>query len=333
MSNDYAQQLWSTLDREAIRLGVAHRKEHLFVKVSDALSSAIGSMSVNDSLSFRLSRNGNLEDYVEPNPSRPLRYPAVLLTFICGARTYTAQFPRIKTYDLESAVTPVAEKAAEEAVADFYSETATTEAVVDEILSQIVASAAVQSVVSKFVVENARFLKQEVKDAISEDVGGSVALEAIDAIGEILSTAAGQKVLLGVSTVMGTVLSTAVGKKMLLIAAHHAAGATAFKVAIIGAIKKIGLMALMKTAVGKGIIALLAGAGIAVSSPLVIVMPIVLSIIAWEVSTFPEKLSKKVPPNVVNELKREFGELNRDVLDKIGPRVCQALLEALTDRH
>jgi phosphate/sulfate permease len=101
--------------------------------------------------------------------------------------------------------------------------------------------------------------------------------------------------------------------------------ASSAKTTIITIIKKVGIGVLIKTAVGKALVALLAAVGIAHVPLAWIILPLIAAFLAHEYFTFPKKLAKKLPSEMRYAMSLRFGELN----EKIAASATHVILAVL----
>lgn len=133
------------------------------------------------------------------------------------------------------------------------------------------------------------------------------------------NSVAGQKLL----AITGKFVATGTGKVLILklsaILTHLLASA-AFRSAILTSIKKVGIGILLKTAIGKVVIAFLVSIGIAKAGSISIgwvVLPLVGYIVWHDYKNFPKKLADKVSDGTISSIKEYFGSITEDVVSNL----------------
>jgi len=96
----------------------------------------------------------------------------------------------------------------------------------------------------------------------------------------------------------------------------------ALRTALLSTIRKAGVAILIKTAIGKALLVLLAVVGLAHVPAVLIVLPILSGFLVYEYNTFPEKLAKRIPDEVVGIVDTKFGNIS----DEIAPNLTSAIL-------
>jgi hypothetical protein len=302
---------------------IAKDKNELAVKIKEKVRSRIGNLEPASCISFQLYDGSTLIRNVNLEASK--EYARVLIAFM-NENTYNS-------YRIESQITPVALKAAEEAILEFYSGEKVQNAISKEITRQLEESQIIQTALKADLQGNNEWLKHEFNTIIAGQAGHSLAGQSIDALASSMthffSTAVGKAILLSIGKMMGTQMGHML-LRYIAMAVSKAMATTAFRAAVVTAIKKIGIGILIKTIIGKAIIALLAMVGISGIPVLWLILPIIAGVLYFEYTNFPTKLSEKLPDSISDGIISNFDTLNLDVSNNIVAGVAKELIDELT---
>jgi hypothetical protein len=205
----------------------------------------------------------------------------------------------------------------EKSIADFYATPEVTGEMASAIAERFEMVSGAATVVRDEVSGNARWLGKEMSDLLRtgfhENVSSGMAISLGQTVHQFIGSAAGKAMLSTMTKAMAGGMGKVLVTKIASIVAS-VVGSSAFHTAVVAVVKKIGLTVLVKTVVGKAIIALLALLGISTTVPIAwIILPLIAGLLVWEYKTFPEKLANKVPGEVVTAIRSKFDQLNESV--------------------
>lgn len=282
---------------------IAKNRELLKSKISSKIYHAISSMEPSKCLSFRLMKNDTMVREVSLKAS--VEYVEVLIGYM--------KSNKYNGYEVESCITPVALKATETAIIDFYTSDIVREAISVQIVEQLKNSKIIKVAMNNEINANKQWLKHEINTLLAGESASSIAGNVIekmsDNIMSFLSSTAGHNLL----ALIGKLMATTTGKIMLKelgVIISKAIATEAFKSVLLVAIKKVGVGILVKTAVGKAIVALLALVGISGIPIAWIILPIIAGILIYEYNNFPENLAEKIPSSIAESIGKDFGKMN-----------------------
>ncbi|MBK8563552.1 MAG: hypothetical protein IPN76_09445 [Saprospiraceae bacterium] len=298
-------------------------KYNLANKIHLKTSWALRKIEPSKCLSFQLYRG---DVYVkEVKLSASIDYVRVLIAYMKEVK--------FEGYTIESCVTPIALKATEEAIVEFYSDEEIRGKITEGVTNQIRNSKIIKGLIQKDISTNQAWLKHEVKTLLAGESASSLAGDLINtmsnSISQFLSSTVGQQLLAAIGKFMATGMGKLLLKQISVVVAK-ALAAGVFKSAILLAIKKIGVGILIKTVVGKAILALLALIGISGIPIAWIIIPIIAGILVYEYNSFPEKLADKIPKSIASNIRNNFEELNNTVVQEIVKVISNELVNQLT---
>lgn len=297
----------SVMDRKRIAERLASKNELLFEKIRSNTYSAIRRLEPSEVLSFYLTKNGSKVKTLRMEAS--LEYCKVLLSFMRG-KSFNGK-------EIESFVTPKALEAVEKSIVEFYSDDEVIQEFAAGIEEELSGNSLVGRLLRGEIQGEAEWLKGETLSLVRSNFGGTMSTEMaqnlVHTVHVFAESAAGKALISTTSKVLATGAGKMLVSKMAVVISHTVAS-SAFHAAIVTGVKKVGVTVLVKTAIGKAIIALLALLGITATIPLAyIILPIIAVIIAYEYNKLPEKLADKVPGEVVASLRPKFKELNEEI--------------------
>lgn len=309
--------------REVAKL-ISKDKYKLLSSIHQEVHTALKNLEPSTCLSFDLHQDRSFSRTVKLDAS--LEYASVLVAYMTGDR-YKSK------YDIDSSVTAIALKATENAIIRFYSGQEVRDKIAQSISQQLQESHLIKEILKKDIEKNQKWLEHEIKILLKEESASSPAGQTIDTISEsivsFLSSATGQKLI----AIIGKFMATGVGKILIhkiALVVGKAIASGLFKSAILAAIKKIGIGILIKTVVGKAILALLALVGISGIPLTWVIIPIIVGILAYEYNTFPEKLANKIPDSIVENIQNDFQKMNITITEEIMSHVINQLVDDFT---
>ena len=318
------QNLTQITNLKATAEAVAKDNERLFALVQSKVSQAIISLSPAHALSFRLI-NGEIEERIVEFDLVSSEYIKVMFNYLSGKKYLE--------WEIDSVVTPIAIKATEEAIVEFYSDEATAQIVSQSLATQIKGNDLLGQVLRGEIGNNATWLQTEIRTYIKDTGVHSIAGDAIDTVvGQIAGffhSEIGKAIMVTVSKFLTTSMGKVIVSKIVLMISEVMATA-AFKSAIVTAVKKVGVSVLIKTAVGKAIFTFLAFVGLSGIPMFWIFAAIIAGILVYEYKTFPEKIAVKVSVGCTDAIRSEFGALNRDVIKGLVASFWQQIIDTVT---
>lgn len=256
-------------------------KDELAARIKTKVRERILNTDPATCISFELYSGKNYQRRVDLEAS--LEYAKVLIAFM-----------REKEYEgsrVESKITPIALQAAEDAIIEFYSSEKIQNAVANELTRQIQENKIIQTALKADLSKDKEWLTHEFNTILAGNAGHSIAGQSIDTVAASLShffsSAVGKSLLVSMGKIMGTQMGHVL-MRYIATAVSKALASTAFRSAIVAAIKKIGVGILIKTIVGKAIIALLALVGISGIPVAWLLLPIIAGVLYYEYKHFPE---------------------------------------------
>lgn len=255
-------------------------------------------------------------------------YCSVLIRFLRGEK--------YDGFDIDSVVTPIALNAVEKSIVKFYADEAVIRELSQAITDQISGNSPIGRIVRGEVSQNTKWLQKEVRDLISTNLGGTISTDVgekiIQNVDVFIHSTAGNLIVSSLSKLLATSAGSMLLAKMAVIVGHVVVS-SAFHTMMVAAIKKIGVTVLVKTAVAKAIVAVLALIGISsIAIPIwVIVLPIMAVLLDHEYKHLPEKLATEVPREVTQVLRGKFDEMNQQITEALVNGVFDEILsESIT---
>ncbi len=302
---------------------IARDKNELASRIRQKVRQRVGNLDPSTCISFELYDGSRFKRYVNLEASE--EYARVLIAFM-REKDYNG-------YRIESRITPTALDAAEEAIIEFYSDEKIQSAISKEITRQLQESKIIQTALKTDINTNQEWLKHEFNTILAGNAATSIAGQSIDTLAtsmsHFFSSAIGKSIIVSIGKIMGTQMGHML-LRYIATAVSKALASTAFRSAIIATIKKIGIGILIKTVVGKAIIALLAMIGIS-SVPIVwIILPLIAGVLYFEYKNFPSKLSDKLPDSIADGIMSNFNTLNLDVSNNIIKGVAKEFIDGIT---
>lgn len=301
----------SLVDRKKIAERLASKKELLFQKIKFNTYYAIKHLEPSEVLSFYLTKNGTTVKTMRLEAL--LEYCKVLFSFLRGNSFNGKQ--------IESFVTPKALEAVEKSIVEFYSDDRVIQEFATGLGEELSGDSLIGKVLRGEIQKEADWLKGETIALMRSNFGGTLSTEMaqnlVHSVHVFAESAAGKALVSATSKVLATGAGKMLAAKLAVVISHTFAS-SAFHAAIVAGVKKVGVTVIVKTAIGKAIIALLALLGITATIPLVyIILPIIGVVIAYEYNKLPEKLADKVPDEVVASLRPKFTELNETITSSL----------------
>ncbi|MEM6343405.1 MAG: hypothetical protein AAF927_05975 [Bacteroidota bacterium] len=313
----------SVIDYREIAQAIEADKSALGYEIRRKIRFALMDLEPSTCLSFRLVKNGTFKREVQLSAS--LEYAQVLIAYM--------REDKYEGYAIESSVTPVVLKATEQAIVGFYSGEEVQEKISEGISNQIRQSRIIKDILAKDIKANQTWLKHEIKTLLADESASSIAGRMIDSVSDsivsFLSSTMGQNLMAAIGKFMATGMGKILMQQIGIVVAKALASGV-LKSVILMAIKKIGVGILIKTVVGKAIIALLALVGITGIPLAWIIIPIIAGVLIYEYNSFPEKLAEKIPNSVAANINSNFESLNNTVVEEIVSVITGDLVGHLT---
>jgi hypothetical protein len=321
---DLSDVLSQLTDTNAVASMIASDKERLFSLIKSKVHNTISNLTPEKSLSFSLLRQEKIIRTVSFSLASP-EYIKILYHYM--------RKQQYEGMEIDSAVTPVAVNAVEQAIIEFYSGEKTVQAVTQTITESIQGNGLIGRVVRNEVGNNQEWLIREIKIYFQKHAAHSLAGDTIDAIAGRIAiffhTAVGKSLLAALGKFMATSAGKMLAYKLAGVVAHVVASA-AFKTAIVAVIKKIGVSILIKTVVGKVILLILASIGITGIPIFWIIAPIIAGILVYEYIHFPAKIAEKVSLEAEKSLRLEFDALNISVVQELIQATWKQIVDEAT---
>lgn len=296
----------SNFDPKRVEEAIAEHKCQLLDALESAVGSTLGNLTPSEALTIRLVSGESTLRRIAPGAT--IEYARALLAFM-RQREFNG-------CEVDSAVTPVVLDVVEKQVIAFYSSHDVTEAIIAGIVEQVHGMSDPTDAIRSEIRENLDWLRKEYT-ALTVDSSYSLAGTLIDVsahhIQEFLSSATGKVIVAGIVKAMSTTWGKIALQRLLTAVIQKVMASAALKSAILTTIKKVGIGILIKTAIGKALVALLAAVGIAHVPIAWVILPIIGVFLAHEYFTFPRKLAERVPSAIRNAMNDRFGELNERI--------------------
>lgn len=311
-------------DTEAVRLAIESQKDHLFTQIRQNLRSKLLDLSPAEALSF-LHMSGEVT-VRELSPALSKEYAGTLIAF-CRGKKYEA-------FDLDSAVTPVVTAEIERTLIEVFSGEKMGQAIGEAILSELNRCALGAQSVRNELRQQQKMLGNEIAVIAHQTTAHSLAGQVIDIgvqhVQDFMASAMGKQLMFAI----GQILSTTAGKVMVAqlvkIVVAKVMASVALQTALLSIVRKVGVGILIKTAIGKALIGLLAVVGLAHVPAVWIILPILGAFLAYEYHAFPEKLADKIPQAAVDIIAEKFLLISDSIARKVVERVLQELAEQAT---
>lgn len=318
MTNYYTQKMDTLeyiIDYNSIAKKVASKKELLFSEIENDVKEAILRMSPSQTLSFRIYNNAGMSEKVPMAAEK--RYAKVLWCFL---RNKDYEKDGV-VYHIESDVTVPILKQVEKTIVNFYSSSEVSNCIAVAISDAVSTSRIVQASIGSSVNEARNTIQKEITAKIANhsltDVKSNIVNQVTDQVVSFMNTSMMQQI---VNTV-GTCVTAGAGKiivSKIAIVLSKSISATALKTVVMSVVKKIGLTTIAKTAVGKAVAIALTTIGLSANAAFfVALIPVIAIILAHEYYSFPKKLSKKVPSQVVSDIRNHFDEMNNQIIQNM----------------
>lgn len=302
---------------------IAKDKAELAKKIREKVKERTLALEPATCLSFELYSGDSYHRSV--NMEASLEYAKVLVAFM-RERDFEG-------YRVESKVTPVALKAAEDAIIEFYSDEKIQTAVANEITRQLQENKIIKAALKADIDKDKEWLRHEFSTILAGEAGYSIAGQSIDTLAtsmsHFFSSSVGKSILMSMGKVMGTHMGHML-VRYIAAAVSKALASAAFKAAILATIKKVGITILIKTIVGKALLALLALVGISGVPIAWIILPLIAAVLYYEYHHFPERLSQKLPDTIADSINNNFESLNLNVSKNIVSAVAREFIDEIT---
>lgn len=313
----------SQFDYTTIAAAIQSCEHELLAKVRSGLAARLATLEPREALTLTLSRDEHIRTCL---PVASVEYVRALIAF-CRNQPFN-------DYAVDSAVTPLAMAAVEQALLDFYASEAVGTAVAAAVIAEVQQLGVVSEVLRQDIESQRDWLQRELAVIRNFDAATPIAIELANATAEqvydFFQTTVGQKILLVIAKVMSTTAGKALLLKLVKAAIAKILSSAALKSALIAIIKKIGITILMKTVIGKALLALLAFLGIAHIPIVWLILPIIAAFLVHEYKTIPAKLAKRVPEEVVAVIQEKFCDINEAIARRIFAELIANLVDRLT---
>ena len=306
------------IDYKLIVDEVALNKGALFSMVENDVKRMLESMTPSQSLSFYIKNRYGRREYVPLAADK--KYAKVLWCFI-REKDYDRDGVN---YQIESKITQPILNQIENTIISFYSSPEIKNCIALAISNAINTSAIVKSAVGKSVADTNKSIQIEIAKRIANHTLSDVKGEMVNQVANQVVSFLNSNMMQQVINIVGTTVATGAGKivaSKIAIVLSKSISVTTLKAVVTSVVKKIGFTTIAKTAIGKGVAIALTTVGVAANAAFFIALiPLVAFILKHEYDTFPHKLAKKVPTQVVNGLKDHFDEINEKI-------VCELLTQ------
>jgi hypothetical protein len=142
---------------------------------------------------------------------------------------------------------------------------------------------------------------------------------------QVMSSAAGKSVLATIAKIIGTTQGKIFLAKLISAAAAKVAASASMKIIILGAVKKIGVVVIVKAVIVK-LLAVVAPTLVAAKIPIFwIVLPILILLIRSEINHMPKKLAQELAPQVGQKVGEAFYQICHDFAEKIISETSQEI--------
>lgn len=290
---------------------IASQKETLFSMVERNVRSTIEKMSAKETLSLKLMSSGKVYRSVPAKANK--EYAKVLYCFLKD-KDYKENGSE---YTVESEVTIPILKQVEKTVIEFYSCQEIKECISATVIEAISEKEIAKSSIKGLLKNTQNDVRNEIGRQIVKYSTEDVRNEVVSNVSSSITTFMHSGFMSQLSHTIGGVMATGAGKivaSKIAVALSKAISASTLKAALTTVVKKIGIKAMIKGSVSKGLAILLPLAGFPIEAVLyAAIVAAIGAILLYEYNTFPKKLAKKVPIQVADELRKNFDQLNSDI--------------------
>lgn len=294
---------------------VALKKEELFAQLEKDVESAILKMSPAQTLSLCISDSTGRVQKVPMAAEK--KYAKVLWCFL---RDKDYELDGVR-YKIESDVTLPILNQVEKTIIEFYSSSEVRGCIAAAISEAVSTSRIVRVSLGGGANEARKAIQKEVATKIANhafsDVKSNVIKVVTNQVIAFMNTSMMQQIVHAV----GTGVTAGAGKVLvskIAIVLSKSISAAALKSVVMSVVKKIGLTTIAKTAVGKAVAVALTALGLSANAVFFIALiPVIAIVLAHEYRTFPKKLAKKVPEQIIRDVREHFDELNEQIVHNI----------------
>ncbi|MGO1059718.1 hypothetical protein ACTL32_11360 [Planococcus sp. FY231025] len=273
----------------------------LFSSIKKTLEAELAALDHRKLLTLKLRKAGDIQRMLLPKPTR--EYTKSLLAFIANKP--------VDGFAIDSYLTPLITKVVEEQFIAFYSDEKRLKEVlagVEKRLSEIQD----EYEAHRLLYDNLDLQKiMELRE--QETQAGKTAKSVLGKLTSETMVSAFKQVaaILGKASYKAVILN--MGK------AIFSSGIVSFvKPIVLGALAKIGIAAIAKTAVAKALALIIGIGSVAVSIPAAyVLLPVVAAFLTYEVYTLPKKLAAKLPLEISRKLEADFTEVNQRITEEL----------------
>lgn len=301
--------------QQIVANNVASQKDKLFSMIENDVRNTIQNMSASETLSFNLMSYGKVYRSVPAKAN--IKYAKVLYCFLKDKEYKEDNC----YYAVESKVTVPILAQVEKTIINFYSSHAIQNCISSTIIKKISENDIAKSSIKGILQDTRNDVRNEIGRQIVNYSTEDVRHEVVSNVSSTISAFMHSGFVTQLSHTIGGIMATGAGKivaSKIAITLSKAISASTLKAAITSIVKKIGIKAMIKGSVSKGLAFLLPLAGFPIEAALYAALVAAIgTILVYEYHTFPKKLANKVPKQVADELKNNFNQLNNDIIREI----------------
>ena len=282
-------------DIDEIANSIYDKKYLLFDSIASEISTFLKSKPTKQTIEIK-------KQFSTVNFNNPLDYAKAFIACYRGKS--------IDGYPVEFGIVPGIVEIIEKNIVSFYSREDIRKCFSDEVASQLYN-------LNEIIQTGKRSTKKVITDSIDRKALALLGTQTGSLVMTLASTAIGAQLI----SSLGHYLATASGKAVLhqaVIISSKVTLSAGFKTFIMAAIQKMGMTALLHSKVGHAITAtIMTILGVAVVPEVIILVTLITTVLIIQYQKFPEKLSKKLPPEIVEALNSEFRILNRTIVNEM----------------
>lgn len=271
----------------------SQNKNKLYNAIEKRVKEDIEKMSVMHILTLVLKQNGEVVKTIKPGANK--EYATVLIHFL--------QKKYYSSHEVDSYLTPIIMRTVEECILQYYSSKESIR-VISNIFEKELKTVQSQIKVKKGALggfSKTKYLSNNLKNEMLSSATDRFAPDIIANLSTILAKTSSTTIMFIIAKVLSSTAVISILKPIL------------FKV-----LSTISLSVLIKTAIGKALLALLGIAGAAAGIPVVwILIPLIAAFLTYEISNLPTKMAKAMPEQVIKSLDAEFGSMNRMIVNEM----------------
>lgn len=210
-------------------------------------------------------------------------------------------------YTLRAGVEPIAIDACVDASVAYFTSAETMQLIGDQLVVELKLNDQLQALIVQQLKSTGQLTKREIQDLMKIHGGQTVAQHAHDAIANNVHHL--------MATKLGTMLSHMLGAALAMPAVKMAIAKAIYVALSHAAIQHMLAVAAKHAGIAVIAVVIFGSAGASIVSWMLV--PIVAAVLIHQYQTLPEKLAKKVTPQVVSEIRKQAPAINKSVIDAV----------------